>query len=350
MTTQQASPQQAEAFAGLMKEIGSKAIGWRALVVALSRLPLLSDRNRLAPKVVEQINAAVQVPHGIITLPNCDVCVLLRDAKGLIVRELALRINEYLTTGLGPKAWSLIRVFNLEASTSDFIAVISGVDKATMTSAASATSDPLAWKYQERPSRDKMVGAGKKDDDAAGMETASGQPLEKVSSDAVAAVRKFVVMLAKESSDNMVSLDTVQRISSSFVEGGGEKPPPQVPQSPTTILSVLPPAVTSALSTGVTQLDTALKEQENAVGRILGLAETLMSRAGDRPTRIKLEGLMEACSFQDLTGQRIRKVGRLLKFLATSKSISAYGELPQQPELTESKGLSQAEVDRLLNG
>ncbi|MFN3076917.1 MAG: hypothetical protein ABT940_08580 [Alphaproteobacteria bacterium] len=76
-------------FAALMGEIGRKAAGWHALVVSLSRLPGRSDRSRLAPKVVERTEAALVYPHGVLTMPNFDVCALIREPTGAAARELA---------------------------------------------------------------------------------------------------------------------------------------------------------------------------------------------------------------------------------------------------------------------
>ncbi|KAF0118521.1 MAG: Uncharacterized protein FD149_660 [Rhodospirillaceae bacterium] len=78
-----------------------------------------------------------------------------------------------------------------------------------------------------------------------------------------------------------------------------------------------------------------------------------MPRVADERTLLKLEAILEACAFQDLTGQRLRKVARLLKFLADTGELSTpnASSLVTQDTLPgpTQKGLTQEEVDRLLN-
>ncbi|MBB4267309.1 hypothetical protein [Roseospira visakhapatnamensis] len=109
----------------------------------------------------------------------------------------------------------------------------------------------------------------------------------------------------------------------------------------------------AALRAAVTQLESAVQEQERAVNRILGLTELLISHAPDRQSRLRIEAIMESCAFQDLTGQRIRKVKALLSRLTTLPPGSVHlAAMPMVPPADEGgaphSGLSQAEVDRLL--
>lgn len=121
------------------------------------------------------------------------------------------------------------------------------------------------------------------------------------------------------------------------------------------------PRVVAALGAAVKQIESAIADTERGVDRILGLVELLMERA-DKDAYLKLEGIMEACSFQDLTGQKLRKVERLLDHLRTKTIITVpvgmqdfraaqatAAERDVQPA-PASKGLSQEEVDRLLKG
>lgn len=110
------------------------------------------------------------------------------------------------------------------------------------------------------------------------------------------------------------------------------------------------PKVHAAVRAAVKQLDTVVLEQERAVDRILGLLELLLPLARDDAARLRFEAIMEACSFQDITGQRVRKVSRLLRFLAEKGELSApgLGTVDALPGPTK-KGLSQEDVDRLLN-
>jgi len=115
--------------------------------------------------------------------------------------------------------------------------------------------------------------------------------------------------------------------------------------------------VDAALRAAVTQLESAVEEQERAVNRILGLAELLIDRAPDDRTRLRVEAIMESCAFQDVTGQRIRKVKALLSRLTTLEPGAV--RLTETPIAPPSKpveaddaegdgGLTQDDVDRLL--
>jgi hypothetical protein len=124
-----------------------------------------------------------------------------------------------------------------------------------------------------------------------------------------------------------------------------------------------PRAVEGALRAAVGQLDAVLEEQERAATRILGLAELLMARAPDAATRLRIEAIMESCAFQDVAGQRVRRVRGLLSRLTaapagTVRVAARPVEPPPAPAgvaadgdesiSTGSGGLTQAEVDRLL--
>lgn len=111
--------------------------------------------------------------------------------------------------------------------------------------------------------------------------------------------------------------------------------------------------VDAALMAAIRNLESAVLEQEQAVNRILGLVELLMERTSDQSTLLRLEGIMEACAFQDLTGQRIRKVNRFLRHLANNKELVAGALTSSQAgadarDMDKSRGLTQEEVDRLL--
>ncbi|SIT19679.1 hypothetical protein SAMN05421779_11310 [Insolitispirillum peregrinum] len=83
------------------------------------------------------------------------------------------------------------------------------------------------------------------------------------------------------------------------------------------------------------------------MNRILGLVELLLASAPDRVTHARLEGILEACAFQDLAGQRLTKVGRLLRYLR--EKASPGDELSAHVPPT-SDGLTQEQVDLLLRG
>ncbi len=108
--------------------------------------------------------------------------------------------------------------------------------------------------------------------------------------------------------------------------------------------------IDAALSRAVHQLETAVLEQETAADRILALAERLYDKAPDKGTMLQVEAIMEACAFQDLTGQRIRKVTRLIRYLQENKLISTADLPPEAPRQSDSGSLRQDQVDRLLSG
>lgn len=124
-----------------------------------------------------------------------------------------------------------------------------------------------------------------------------------------------------------------------------------------------PQAVEGALRAAVGQLDAVLEEQERAANRILGLAELLIERAPDASTRLRIEAIMESCAFQDVAGQRVRRVRGLLSRLTTARpGLVRVAERPiespppsaavardgDESISTGSGGLSQDDVDRLL--
>ncbi len=108
--------------------------------------------------------------------------------------------------------------------------------------------------------------------------------------------------------------------------------------------------VTAALSRAVHQLETAVREQESAVDRILALAERIYDKAPDKASRLRVKAIMEACAFQDLTGQRIRKVTRLIRYLQENKLVSPADLPPAGRRQPDPVGLTQAQVDQLLSG
>ncbi|MCF8483002.1 MAG: hypothetical protein K9H25_21470 [Rhodospirillum sp.] len=115
-----------------------------------------------------------------------------------------------------------------------------------------------------------------------------------------------------------------------------------------------PRKVQAALQTSIKVLESVVKEQERAVSRILGLSELLIEKAQDPVTEMRVEAVMEACAFQDVTGQQIRKVASFLKHLTTlHQGLEIDGSATADVADAEAKaagGLSQEQVDKLLRG
>ena len=109
--------------------------------------------------------------------------------------------------------------------------------------------------------------------------------------------------------------------------------------------------VFAALTRAMQQLESAVREQEQAVDRILGLAEEIRPRIQDRHSQFQVDAIMEACAFQDVTGQRIRKVSKLIQYLRDGGKVKAHHLPPAaEPKEDAPSGLSQADIDRLLTG
>ena len=123
------------------------------------------------------------------------------------------------------------------------------------------------------------------------------------------------------------------------------------------------------------ELDAIVKATEEATNRIMNAAEAIMgadpsdSDAYQQTVNDAVMEIFEACSFQDITGQRISKVVETLTYIEqrakdlrnlmgvqesdagpqTEEDISEDKKLLNGPAL-EGEGIDQNEVDALLNG
>lgn len=101
------------------------------------------------------------------------------------------------------------------------------------------------------------------------------------------------------------------------------------------------------------ELDAVIGETARATVTIMDACDKIQEIAGDVPASIGAEingvvtSIYEACSFQDITGQRITKVVKTLKHIEAkvSEIINAFGHT--QPE---TPGASASPRDKLLNG
>jgi chemotaxis protein CheZ len=124
------------------------------------------------------------------------------------------------------------------------------------------------------------------------------------------------------------------------------------------------------IPTATDELDAVVAETAKATGAIMDACEKIEKIAGDVPAPAGPElasvvtGIYEACSFQDITGQRISKVVKTLKNIESkvSEIINAFGHT-QAPGITapakEESGLlngpqlkgpatAQEDIDKLL--
>jgi chemotaxis protein CheZ len=106
------------------------------------------------------------------------------------------------------------------------------------------------------------------------------------------------------------------------------------------------------------ELDAVVGTTEKATNDIMSACETVLESAKNAPPEIfqKIEGeivkIFEACTFQDVTGQRIRKVVNCLKQINT-KTSSILNALEQElGDITGNKKVSSEseKVVNLLNG
>jgi chemotaxis protein CheZ len=131
------------------------------------------------------------------------------------------------------------------------------------------------------------------------------------------------------------------------------------------IAALRPDEITSRhLPKATDELDAIVGATEEATNAILGAMENLEAIAGDLPPELgekvneAVTQVYEACSFQDITGQRITKVVNALKHIETKVEalVAAFGDEiakyrtahPEQEEAPEeSRPVSDAD---LLNG
>lgn len=111
----------------------------------------------------------------------------------------------------------------------------------------------------------------------------------------------------------------------------------------------------SRLPTAGAELEAVVKDTENATETIMSLAEELM---GAEPTSLedfkaqvddKMMGMIEACSFQDITGQRVSKVVTTLTHIEerVARFSNVMGVLDAEPPESEKDTW---EKENLLNG
>jgi len=127
------------------------------------------------------------------------------------------------------------------------------------------------------------------------------------------------------------------------------------------------------IPTATDELDAVVGATEDATGAIMDACEAIQEHAanmgGDKAQKIEAEvmKIFEACSFQDITGQRITKVVSTLKeieekvsSLLSSTKINASDDTSDEDHRSEEekllngpqlagKGVSQSEVDKLLS-
>jgi chemotaxis protein CheZ len=107
------------------------------------------------------------------------------------------------------------------------------------------------------------------------------------------------------------------------------------------------------------ELDVVIEATEEATHVIMEAAETIMAADSSDPVAYKtfvdekMMSIFEACTFQDLTGQRLRKVVKTLSWI--EKRISSLAEKLTSPSDTPPEAQAETEEERrdreqILNG
>ena len=121
------------------------------------------------------------------------------------------------------------------------------------------------------------------------------------------------------------------------------------------IATVVAPPVAATRNSGI-ELEAVVTATENAANQIMEAAEAIGSwlQAGGDPAALpavtqQVNAIFEACTFQDLTGQRIRRAIQHLQQVETMLS----GMMPETPdplsEAAAAPDLGQNDIDTMFN-
>jgi chemotaxis protein CheZ len=101
------------------------------------------------------------------------------------------------------------------------------------------------------------------------------------------------------------------------------------------------------------ELEAVVRDTETATFRIMTAAEALLEYAGSDPGRAEVSrhamDILEACSFQDLSGQRLSKVTALLTLIET-RVVRLVQELGVTEEGSDEAEGDQRNRELMLNG
>jgi chemotaxis protein CheZ len=104
------------------------------------------------------------------------------------------------------------------------------------------------------------------------------------------------------------------------------------------IATIVAPPVAATYNSGV-ELEAVVHATENAANQIMGAAEAIGSwlQAGGDPASLpavtaQVNTIFEACTFQDLTGQRIRRAIEHLQQVETMLSGMMHEDAPAAPQ------------------
>lgn len=113
------------------------------------------------------------------------------------------------------------------------------------------------------------------------------------------------------------------------------------------------------------ELDAIVESTASATNRIMDAADVIMDTAGrmakddSDKTMAAVNSIYEACTFQDITGQRVTKIVTMLKVIEErlDNMVMALGELEPQEgggvtaaDLVKEMAASQADIDAMMAG
>jgi chemotaxis protein CheZ len=118
-------------------------------------------------------------------------------------------------------------------------------------------------------------------------------------------------------------------------------------------IGALVSAPVAATRNSGSELEAVVQATETAANRIMEAAEAIAEwAASDQrdPAALtaRVNAIFEACTFQDLTGQRLRRAIEHLQSVEAMLDRMVPAELPDQPG--PAPDIDQSEIDRLLNG
>jgi chemotaxis protein CheZ len=120
------------------------------------------------------------------------------------------------------------------------------------------------------------------------------------------------------------------------------------------IASVIAPPVAATHSSGV-ELEAVVQATEKAANQIMEAAEAIGTwlQAGGDPAALpavtrQVNAIFEACTLQDLTGQRIRRAIEHLQQVETMLSGMMHDAPTEAPAASTPPDLAQAEIDNMF--
>jgi chemotaxis protein CheZ len=120
------------------------------------------------------------------------------------------------------------------------------------------------------------------------------------------------------------------------------------------IAQVVAPPAAATYNSGV-ELEAVVQATENAANKIMEAAEAIGNwlQAGGDPTALpvvtqQVNAIFEACTFQDLTGQRIRRAIEHLQQVETMLSGMMHDSPAEQPAAPVAPDLVQTDIDSMF--